>query len=29
MTPNGAGSHPYAIEVVDDIVWLNESEHAA
>ncbi|HEY5623868.1 MAG TPA: cytochrome C [Gammaproteobacteria bacterium] len=26
QTPNGARSHPYAIEVVDDIVWLNESE---
>ena len=25
MTPSGAGSHPYAIEVVNDIVWLNES----
>ena len=26
MTPSGPGSHPYAIEVVNDIVWLNESE---
>jgi virginiamycin B lyase len=26
LTPSGLGSHPYAIEVVDDIVWLNESE---
>ena len=25
-TPSGPNSHPYAIEVVDDIVWLNESE---
>jgi virginiamycin B lyase len=25
MTPSGPGSHPYAIEVVNDIVWLNES----
>ncbi len=26
LTPNGHKSHPYAIEVVDDVVWLNESE---
>jgi virginiamycin B lyase len=26
LTPSGPGSHPYAIEVVNDIVWLNESE---
>jgi len=26
VTPSGPDSHPYAIEVVDDIVWLNESE---
>lgn len=25
-TPSGASSHPYAIHVVDDIVWLNESD---
>ena len=24
-SPSGARSHPYAIEVVDDIVWYNES----
>ena len=26
LTPNGHRSHPYAIKVVDDVVWLNESE---
>ena len=26
LTPNGHRSHPYAIRVIDDIVWLNESE---
>ncbi len=26
VTPSGPGSHPYAIEVVNDIVWFNESE---
>jgi virginiamycin B lyase len=26
MTPNGPDSHPYAIEVVNDSVWINESE---
>ena len=26
LTPNGHRSHPYAIKVVNDIVWLNESE---
>ena len=26
LTPSGEGSHPYAIEVVDDIIWINESE---
>ena len=26
LTPNGHRSHPYAIRVVDDVVWLNESE---
>ncbi len=26
VTPSGPGSHPYAIEVVNDVVWLNESE---
>jgi len=24
-TPSGATSHPYAIEVVDDVIWFNES----
>ena len=24
-SPSGAKSHPYAIEVVDDIIWYNES----
>ncbi len=26
LTPSGSKSHPYAIEVVNGIVWLNESE---
>ena len=26
LTPNGHRSHPYAIRVIDDIVWFNESE---
>lgn len=26
QTPNGPNSHPYAIEVVNDVIWLNESE---
>jgi len=26
LTPSGADSHPYAIEIVDDIIWINESE---
>ncbi|WP_428102316.1 virginiamycin B lyase family protein [Candidatus Rariloculus sp.] len=25
LTPSGPGSHPYAIEIIDDIVWFNES----
>jgi virginiamycin B lyase len=24
-TPSGAGSHPYAIDVLDDVIWFNES----
>ena len=24
-SPSGPASHPYAIEVIDDIVWYNES----
>jgi hypothetical protein len=24
-SPSGRGSHPYAIEVVDDVIWYNES----
>jgi virginiamycin B lyase len=24
-SPSGPASHPYAIEVVDDVVWYNES----
>jgi virginiamycin B lyase len=26
LTPSGPDSHPYAIEIVNGIVWLNESE---
>ena len=25
-SPSGAKSHPYAIEVIDDIIWYNESD---
>jgi virginiamycin B lyase len=24
-SPSGPASHPYAIEVVDDVIWYNES----
>ena len=24
-SPSGAKSHPYAIEVIDDVIWYNES----
>ena len=26
LTPSGPASHPYAIEIIDDVIWFNESE---
>ena len=26
LTPSGETSHPYAIEIIDDIIWFNESD---
>ncbi len=26
LTPSGESSHPYAIEIIDDIIWFNESD---
>ena len=28
-SPSGPDTHPYAIEVVDDIIWYNESRRTA